>query len=241
MTKDVKPAVKALIEREEKILVLKTETENSHYWVLPGGKIEYGEEPEKSLERELEEEISCEAKIGEPVGMYHFFVGEEDNGDQVVLTVFESDIGDQEIDISDNPADENITDYRWMKPEELIRKTDNNSLAELVEEYFSDLPKLVRDDIPEIIKSNNEKPVTRKLLDSDVSEWVLEKVVEEAEELKDDPSEDEIADLFEVIDRFKSLNGISRADIEKARKIKADKRGKFDKNIVLENVEPKDT
>lgn len=135
MGKDVKPAVKALIERDQKILVLKTETENSHYWVLPGGKIEYGEKPEKSLERELEEEISCEAKIGEPVGMYHFFVGEDDKGDQVTLTVFEAEIGDQEIDISDNPADENIADYRWMKPDELIKKSNNRSLKELIRNY----------------------------------------------------------------------------------------------------------
>lgn len=136
MEDKVKPAVKALIEREGKILVLKTETENSHYWVLPGGKIEYGESAEESLERELEEETSCSPEIGDPVGMYHFFTGSENNGDQVVLTVFEADIEDQKIDISDNPADENITDYSWMKPEELREKSDNESLVELIQNYF---------------------------------------------------------------------------------------------------------
>ena len=129
------PAVKALIERNGKILVLKTETENDVYWVLPGGKIEYGEDPLEALEREIREEISVEAEISDPVGMYHFFIGEENKGDQVVLTVFEADIGDQEIDISSNPADENITEYRWLRPEKFVNKTSNDSLADLIQKY----------------------------------------------------------------------------------------------------------
>lgn len=132
----VRPAVKGLIQRDDEILVLKTETEQSHYWVLPGGKVEYGESALKTLERELEEEISCEAEIGDPVGMYHFFTGEKDDGDQIVLTVFEAEIGNQEIDLSENPADENITEYRWMKPEKLVQKSDNESLCDLIESRF---------------------------------------------------------------------------------------------------------
>lgn len=132
----VRPAVKGLIERDEEILVLKTETGKSHYWVLPGGKVEYGESPLKTVKRELEEEISCEAEIGDPVGMYHFFTGEKDDGDQIVLTVFEAEIGNQEIDLSENPADENITEYRWMKPEKLVQKSDNRSLCNLIERRF---------------------------------------------------------------------------------------------------------
>ena len=129
------PAVKALIERNGKILVLKTETENDVYWVLPGGRIEYGEDPLEALEREILEEISVEAEISDPVGIYYFFMGEKDSGDQVVLTVFEADIGDQEIDISSNPADENITEYRWLSPEKFVKKTSNDSLADLIQKY----------------------------------------------------------------------------------------------------------
>ena len=129
------PAVKAMIEREGKILVLKTETENDSFWVLPGGRIEYGEDPYEALEREIEEEISVDAEINDPVGMYYFYIGEKEVGDQVVLTAFEADIGEQEIDISSNPADENITKYVWMRPEELIEKTSNDSLAELIQKH----------------------------------------------------------------------------------------------------------
>lgn len=132
------PAVKAIIEEEGKILVLRTETDDDSFWVLPGGKIEYGETPVEALERELEEEISVKAEIEDSVGMYHFYTRE---GKQVVLTAFEAEIGDQKIDISTNPADEDISEYKWMKPEELIQKTSNESLAELIENYFSGQPK----------------------------------------------------------------------------------------------------
>jgi len=136
MSEEVVPAVKALIEKDGEILVLETEASDEVYYVLPGGKIEYGEEAEEALKREMKEEISCSIEIGDPVGVYHFFTGPKDNGDQVVLTVFEGDIGQQEVDITDNPADEGIVDVVWMRPEELIKKSSNSSLKKLIEDYF---------------------------------------------------------------------------------------------------------
>jgi 8-oxo-dGTP pyrophosphatase MutT (NUDIX family) len=128
MSRDVKPAVKALIEKDGKILVLKTEAQDRTCWVLPGGKVEYDEEPVNTLEREIQEELSTQVDVEDPVGMYHFYVGAGDEGDQVVLTVFEGEIDTQEINISENPVDENITSYEWLTPEELIQKSSNESL-----------------------------------------------------------------------------------------------------------------
>lgn len=132
MDKRVKSAVKAVIEIDGKILVLETEASEKTYHVLPGGKIEYGESHEEALKRELDEEISCDAVIGKVLGTYHFFTGPQNDGDQVVLTVFKADIGDQEIDISENPADEGIVEASWMRPEEFIEKTDNESLKKFL-------------------------------------------------------------------------------------------------------------
>ena len=134
MDKPIRPAVKAVIERDGKLLTLETEASEKVYSVLPGGKIEYGESHEQALKRELEEEISCSAEVGDVLGTYHFFTGPESEGDQVVLTVFRVDIGDQEIDISDNPAEEKVVEASWLRPEEFIEKTDNLSLKNFLEQ-----------------------------------------------------------------------------------------------------------
>ncbi len=130
---EIRPAVKAVIERNGKVLVLKTETPERTYHVLPGGKIDYGETPREALERELVEEISCKASIGDVYGTYHFFTGADDDGMQIVVTAFKASIGDREVDIGSNPAeDENITEASWMTLDDLEEKCSNDSLIEML-------------------------------------------------------------------------------------------------------------
>ncbi len=44
---------------------------------------------------------------------------------------------------------------------------------------MTDLPKLVRDRIPEIIREDGEEPVTRELSDEEVLPFLYEKVLED--------------------------------------------------------------
>ncbi len=111
------PAVKSLIERDGKYLLIATKSGDRKFWTLPGGRIEFGEEPLEALRREVREEVSVEVDVGEPLGMYTFFYGEPEK--QVVLTVFSCSIEDGEIDIGSNPADENIVEHGWFSREEL--------------------------------------------------------------------------------------------------------------------------
>jgi 8-oxo-dGTP diphosphatase len=61
--------VAAVIEREGQILICQRSREDSHplKWEFPGGKVEPGESPRAALERELEEELAIQARIGSEI------------------------------------------------------------------------------------------------------------------------------------------------------------------------------
>lgn len=64
--------VAAVIERGGRILIGQRKAGSRHAlkWEFPGGKVEAGETPEAALARELMEELSIEAQIGEEMARY---------------------------------------------------------------------------------------------------------------------------------------------------------------------------
>jgi len=237
MTSELKPAVKALIERDGKFLALKTETPDSEYWVLPGGKVEYGEKPEEALEREIEEEISCSAEIGDTAGMYYFFTGEDDSGDQVILTAFEVSIDDQEVDISSNPADENITDFEWLEADEFMEKTENGSLRDLIRDYAYDTPKLVRDKIPEIIEDSGKTAEVYKADGEEYRDFLAKKLVEESKEFYESRDKSELGDVLDVVKVYRHVENIDEGELKGLRAKKTKSNGSFLKGFILEDLE----
>ena len=98
--------------------------------------------------------------------------------------------------------------------------------------------KLVRDKIPDEINNIEGRRAKYKTLSNE--EYLIEldkKIFEEAHEFIEDHSVEELADLIEVISVIMKLKNISLNDVEKARKIKNDKKGKFDNKIFLIDVE----
>ena len=88
--------------------------------------------------------------------------------------------------------------------------------------------KLVRDKIPENINKMKDRKANYKILNDD--EYLQEldkKLFEEAHEFIEEHSVEELADLMEVINAIIKLKNISLEDVEKARRIKNDKKGKF--------------
>lgn len=130
-------AVKALVERDGELLMLKADLGERHIWIPPGGRLEYGEEPLEALRREVKGETSLEIDPGEPVGMYHFFHGPDDKGEQVTLTVFEVESFEGEVDIdTEHAGDDGLTDYRWVTPRELLDMEATESFKQLVRENY---------------------------------------------------------------------------------------------------------
>ncbi len=111
------PAVKAIIQRGEKFLVIKQEFLGRTVWDIPGGKVDFGESPYDTLTREVMEEINLSIKIVKPLGMFWFF--RHDN-DQVICNTFLCTADNYDIDITKNPADENITEYKWVTKDEFL-------------------------------------------------------------------------------------------------------------------------
>lgn len=100
--------------------------------------------------------------------------------------------------------------------------------------------KLVRDNIPEIIKKNNGEPYTRILDEKEYKEELEKKLYEEySEVIKAKDSKDrieELADMLEVIRALASVENKNLDDIIEVSKIKREKRGGFEKRIFLERV-----
>lgn len=99
-----------------------------------------------------------------------------------------------------------------------------------------DVPKLVRDRIPEIIRENGETPITHVAEGEEYDQWLGEKLVEEACEFAEDGTRDELADVLEVVYAVCEHRGIEWGEIERMRAEKADERGGFADGIVLEDV-----
>ena len=99
--------------------------------------------------------------------------------------------------------------------------------------------KLVRDNIPNIIKSNNEECVITILNDTEYRKALEEKLLEELNEVIESNSSErieELADMIEVITSLAKLEGKTLNDVINVASKKKEKRGGFDNKIFLEKV-----
>lgn len=100
--------------------------------------------------------------------------------------------------------------------------------------------KLVRDRIPEIIESRGATAATRVLAEEEVIPALLDKLFEEAQELRAAKAEgraEELADVLEVLKSLAEALRLSWADIEVTQEQKRAERGGFQKRIFLESTE----
>lgn len=99
--------------------------------------------------------------------------------------------------------------------------------------------KLVRDNIPNIIKSKGENPVTRILSESEYKNELERKLYEEYKEVIEAIGSDrieELADMLEVISALAKIENKTLEDVILFAEQKNKKRGAFNEKIFLEKV-----
>ena len=96
--------------------------------------------------------------------------------------------------------------------------------------------KLVRDKIPEIIKSKGVVPATHIASDNEYQQKLKAKLQEEVDEFLEFSNEEELADILEVIYALCDLYKIDKNELEQLRKEKAKKRGGFKERIILDET-----
>jgi predicted house-cleaning noncanonical NTP pyrophosphatase (MazG superfamily) len=94
--------------------------------------------------------------------------------------------------------------------------------------------KLVRDRIPEIIRSRGESPLVHVATDVEYDSALLVKLEEEVKEFTESGSVEELADILEVVDAICSHRHIDRLVLLRAQMEKAKSRGRFSKRLILE-------
>ncbi len=101
-----------------------------------------------------------------------------------------------------------------------------------------------------LIRDNYVGVIDPKLLstlessdDESIRYYVVKKIHEELDELSDSEYQDvnEYADVIEILMKMANEKGISEAEIQEARRVKNEKRGKFNNNLIFNLTTNKET
>ncbi len=97
--------------------------------------------------------------------------------------------------------------------------------------------KLVRDRIPEIIEKTGKTATIRIAEDDEYRTLLQQKLLEEVNEFLESGNPEELADILEVISALGTVCGLSMEQVHKVAEDKRNRRGGFEKRIVLLSVQ----
>lgn len=96
--------------------------------------------------------------------------------------------------------------------------------------------KLVRDKIPDLLKEKGISQISHVSSVKEYPEKLKSKLQEEVNEFLITPNEEELADIFEVINELCDFYKIDKSKVKEVRKEKARKKGTFKSRIILDET-----
>jgi len=97
--------------------------------------------------------------------------------------------------------------------------------------------KLVRDNIPDIIKKDGKVPTVRIIKGGEYEDALIRKLHEEVGEFLENPCVEEAADILEVLHAICALKDVDLKTLEDVCQKKMEERGGFKQGIFLDSVE----
>ena len=94
--------------------------------------------------------------------------------------------------------------------------------------------KLVRDKIPEYIKSKGGKAVFHVADEAEYWQKLKEKLLEEVKEFEEAENIEELADILEVLNAIAAYKGFDMNDVKALQTKKGEERGVFKNRIILD-------
>ena len=108
--------VAAIVENEDRFLLVEEYASNRRVLSQPGGHIEAGESPEQAVERETLEETGCDVVCGDLVGVYLWI--QPQSRQQFLRIVYTAEF----LGCDDHrPLDTGIIARRWMSLDDIER------------------------------------------------------------------------------------------------------------------------
>lgn len=129
-----KIGVTAFIFHKGKVLVLKRSQKEKFlpgYWEMPGGKVEFGEDINEAVAREVKEETNLDVKVIGPYAAFSY-VSDDGNRHTVDIQFRVEVIGD----IDDLKTTEAHDETKWVSENELDNLEISGSMKEAIKKGF---------------------------------------------------------------------------------------------------------
>ncbi|PID82933.1 MAG: NUDIX domain-containing protein [Clostridiales bacterium] len=122
--------VKGILLKKDKILILKRSIRNKKVeglWELPGGGVDYNENPNHAIIREIKEEVGIDAKSVTPKYIFHI---KKDKGKILGITYLIT------FDNSNITLSKEHLEYKWVNKDELNNYKLIDSLKNELMNFF---------------------------------------------------------------------------------------------------------